>query len=126
MEAATVNKVYIDSDGLLQIWVIGDQTAESVCEMGEKLALYARQLRDKHKPVLVIDNLIKMGNTTSEARREVARIARILDLDRGAMVGGGALPMRLGTNLMLKAIGRPNMRYFSNMESAKRWVLSPR
>jgi len=117
-----VNKVYVDSDGLLQIWVVGDQTAETVREMGEKLTVYARQLRSEHKPVLVLDNLIKMGNTTSEARSEVARIAKTLDFDRAVMVGSSSLLMRYGTNLMLKAIGRGNTRYFSDLAAAKRWL----
>src|SRR5207249_4981277 len=100
---------YIDPDGLLQIWVVGDQTAESVREMGEKLTFYTQKLREEHKPVFVLDNLINMGRTTSEARREVARIARTLDFDHGAMVGDGSALMRYGTNLMLRAIGRSNL-----------------
>src|SRR5690349_1169852 len=116
-----VNKVYIDTDGLLQIWVVGDQTRETVREMGEKLEFYTRQLRDDGRPVLVLDNLLKMGETTSEARHEVARIARHLDLDRGAMVGGGSPIMRYGTNMMLQAIGRKNLRYFTSLDVARQW-----
>jgi UDP-N-acetylmuramyl pentapeptide synthase len=118
-----VNKVYLDQDGLLQIWVIGDQSAESVREMGEKLAFYTRQLREQHKPVLILDNLIKMGETSSEARKEVARLTKTLDFDRAVMVGDGSLVMRYGTNLMLRAIGRSNTRYFNAMESARKWLL---
>lgn len=118
------NKVYVDDDGLLQIRVVGDQSAESVREMGEKLSFYTTELRSEGQPVLVLDNLLNMGNTTSEARREVARIARHLDMDRGAMVGGASRTMRLGTNLMLRAIGRPNLRYFANLESARQWLLA--
>ncbi len=117
-----VNKVYIDPDGLLQIWVVGDQTAESVREMGEKLGFYTHKLREEHKAVLVLDNLMRMGKTTSEARQEVARIARTLDFDRGAMVGDGSALMRYGTNLMLRAIGRGNLRYFNHLESAQKWL----
>jgi len=119
-----VNKVYINSEGMLEIWVIGEQTLGSVREMGEKLTYYAEQLRGRGQPVLVLDNLIKMGATTSEARKEVARIAGTLDYNRAAMVGDGSLLMRYGTNLMLRAIGRSNARYFGNMETAKRWLLT--
>jgi len=118
-----VNNVYIDPESMLQIAVIGDQTADSVREMGEKLALYARQLREEGKPVLVLDNLLKMGATTSEARREVARIAKTLDFDRAAKVGGSSMAMRYGTNLMLRAIGKSNVRYFSSLESARKWLV---
>jgi len=117
-----INKVYVDDEGILQIWVVGDQTAESVREMGEKLSLYAAQLRSQGRPVLVLDNLKAMGNTTSEARKEVARIARSLDFDRAVMVGDGSAVMRLGTNLMLRAIGRSNARYYSALEPAQAWL----
>jgi hypothetical protein len=118
------NKVYVDDEGLLHIWVIGDQTADSVREIGEKLRFYSAELRSEGRPVLVLDNLLQMGRTTSEARGEVARIARSLDMDRGAMVGGSSRTMRLGTNLMLRAIGRHNLRYFANLESAHKWLLA--
>jgi hypothetical protein len=116
------NKVYIDSEGLLTIWVIGDQTEESVREMGEKLDFYARELQRSHKPILVLDNLLKMGHTTSAARAEVARIAKRLPFERAAMVGGGSPAMRFGTNLMLKAIGKRNLRFFASMEAATLWL----
>jgi hypothetical protein len=124
MDVDMVNKVYLDPTGILQIWVIGDQDAETVREMGEKLYLYVHELRAASRPVLILDNLLKMGATNSDARREVARIARTLDFDRGAMVGGGSLPMRYGTNLMLTAIGKRSLRYFSTLESATNWLLA--
>ena len=117
-----VNKVFVDHEGLLQIMVVGPQTRESVREMGEKLGFYAELLRGEARPVLILDNLRDMGRTTSEARSEVARIARSLDYDRCAMVGDGSWPMRFGTNLMLRAIGRSNIRYFGNLESAHKWL----
>lgn len=117
-----VNKVFVDQDELLQILVVGPQTRESVREMGEKLGFYSQQFRAEGRPVLILDDLRKMGRTTSEARAEVARLARALDFDRCAMLGDGSWPMRYGTNLMLRAIGRHNVRYFSNLESAHKWL----
>jgi UDP-N-acetylmuramyl pentapeptide synthase len=117
-----VNKVYLDQAGLLQVLVIGDQTEDSVREMGEKLYAFVMQLRSQRQPVLVLDNLLEMGATTSEARREVGRIAKSLDFDLAAMVGDNSLPMRYSTNLMLRAIGKSNLRYFGNIDSARKWL----
>jgi hypothetical protein len=117
-----VNKVFVNEAGLLEIYVCGDQTEATVREMGEKLGYYIIQLRSNGKQVLVLDNLMGMGETTSEARREVARLAKTLDFDRCAMVGNGSAPMRYGTNLMLRAIGKANVRYFGNLESAVKWL----
>ena len=117
-----INKVYIDSDGLLQILVVGDQTAASVQEMGDKLRFCIQQLRQEGRPVLILDNLLQMGATPSAVRREVAHLAKTLDFDRAVMVGGGSAAMRLGTNLMLRAVGRSNTRYFASLESARVWL----
>jgi len=119
-----VNKVFVDPSGLLQIWVVGNQTGDSVREMGEKVVYYIEQLRGSHQPVLILDNLKEMGQTTSEARREVARLARSLRFDRAAMVGDGSAAMRYGTNLMLRAIGRRNIRYFASLDAAQLWLRS--
>jgi hypothetical protein len=116
------NKVYINSEGLLTIWVIGDQTRESVREMGEKLEFYVGKLQQEGKPILVLDNLLEMGHTTSEARAEVARIARRLPFERAAMVGGSGPAMRFGTNLMLKAIGKRNLRFFASIDAGELWL----
>ena len=118
-----VNKVFIDGDGLIQIWVVGDQTAADTREMGDKLGFCTRKLRSEGHPVLILDNLVRMGRTDAEVRKEVARIAGELDYDRGAMVGDGSWPMRFGTNLMLHAIGRHNLRYFGHEESARKWLM---
>jgi hypothetical protein len=117
-----VNKVFLDDQGLLNISVIGDQSEETVREMAEKTLCYITLLRREHRPVLILDNIIMMGHATSDARREVGRFAKALDYDWGVMVGGGSLAMRYGTNLMLRAIGRSNLRYFTAIEPARRWL----
>jgi hypothetical protein len=117
-----VNRVFLDEQGVLRILVIGDQTAETVREMGEKVTHYVGHLRSQDRPVLIFDDLRLMGATTSDARREVARFTKQLRFDRAAMVGDGSLFMRHGTNLMLRAIGRSTARYFGSEESALKWL----
>jgi hypothetical protein len=117
------NKVYINDEGLLTIWVVGDQTAESVREMGEKLDYYVEMLQVEGKPILILDNILKMGQTNSEVRAEVARIAKRLPFERAAMVGGSGPAMRFGTNLMLRAIGKRNLRFFASMDAAELWLM---
>jgi hypothetical protein len=118
-----LNKIQLSADGFIEVWVVGDQTTETVREMGEKVAHYIAELRAAGRPVLVLDNLLHMGYTGSDARREVARLARTLHFDRVAMAGGDSLILRYGTNLMLRAIGRPNIRYFASLDSAREWLL---
>lgn len=117
-----MNRVYRTPTHIIEIEVVGDQTAASVRAMGIEAARLAAQLRREQRPVLVLDNLKRLGHTDSAARREVARIARQLDFDRGAMLGDATPLMRLGTNLMLRAIGRPNLRYFASRDAALLWL----
>jgi hypothetical protein len=37
-------------------------------------------------------------------------------------VGGAGGPMRFGANLMLRAIGKPNLRFFASIDAAKLWL----
>ena len=116
------NQVYSNPQGIIEIEVVGDQTEITVREMGLQIKTLIAQTRHNSQPVLLLDNLKRMGNTTPEARREVARLAKSLDFDRTAMLGQNNIMMRYGTNLMLRAIGKPNIRYFANRDAALLWL----
>lgn len=116
------NRVHINALGLLEINVIGNQTEESVRAMGLNISRCITQLRASNRPVLVLDDLKKMGQTDSAARAEVARLAKTLDFDRCAMMGDASPMMRYGTNLMLRAIGRSNVKFFASRDAALMWL----
>ncbi|HSX35176.1 MAG TPA: STAS/SEC14 domain-containing protein [Candidatus Saccharimonadales bacterium] len=119
------NKVYLDSAGIINIDVIGDQTVESVEQMGKHIEGLITEQRRLGKPSLVLDNLLQMGNVGAEARQMVVDLAKRMDYDRAAMVGKGGL-MKFGTNLMLRATGRSyRTKYFEDIAEAKHWLLTP-
>ena len=70
-------------------------------------------------PILILDTLIAIPIALG-----VAYVRGSLT-DRAVMVGNSSLALRYGTNLMLRAIGRSNTRYMSDLEAAQRWLLSP-
>ncbi len=116
------NQVYQNRRGYIEINVIGNQTKESVRQMGEETSVLISTIRRQSRPVMILDNLKAMGETTPEARREVARLAKTLGFDRIAMLGDSSMMMRYGTNLMLRAIGQRNIRYFSSHDGALLWL----
>lgn len=121
-----MNRVFLNSSNVIEIHVVGDQTPHSVIEMCDQAKGLISALHDQKKPAYLLDNLKAMGETDSETRAAVTKYAKILPFDRAAMVGDGSLIMRLSTNLMLRAIGRSNIRYFSSTDSAMLWFgLSP-
>ena len=116
------NRVYLNSDGIIEIEVIGDQNAASVELMGRQADTLITQLKAVGKPCILLDNLLQVGKVGPEARRSVVEIAKRLDFDRAAMLGQGGL-MRFGANLMLRATGKSyNLRYFDDRDEAIKWL----
>ncbi|HSE60876.1 MAG TPA: STAS/SEC14 domain-containing protein [Candidatus Saccharimonadales bacterium] len=116
------NTVYLHNDGYIYVSVVGDQTAESVKAMGDEVKLLLEKQEAQHKPRLIFDDITKIGHTDIPARRMVADLAKTMVFDRVAMIGDGTTLMRVGTNLMLKAIGRSNVRYFDDPKRAAAWL----
>jgi hypothetical protein len=117
------NEVYINKYGIIEIHVVGDQTVKTVNAMGDGVRKLAQELRDAAKPVLVLDVLDQMGQVPPEARRQVVAIAKEVVFVRAAMVGKSPV-LRLGANLILRAIGKGGMvKYFEDYAVAVEWLL---
>jgi hypothetical protein len=117
------NKVYSDDQGVIVIEVIGDQTVESVEQMGREVQSLITEKRGAGKPVLLLDDLSQMGKVGPDARKKVVQLASDFDYDRGAMTGKGGGVMRFGTNLMLRATGRGyRLRYYEKATDAREWL----
>lgn len=118
------NKVYLNSQDIIEIQVVGAQTNDSVTDMGRQTKLLLEELAAKKKPRLIFDDLTQMGATDTPARHAVAELAETLPYDKVAMLGNGSTMMRYGTNLMLMAIGRGNkIKYFESRDEAFAWLL---
>jgi UDP-N-acetylmuramyl pentapeptide synthase len=116
------NKVYLHTNGVIVIEVIGDQDVASVSQMGEQTRELIKQQRAAGMPCLVLDDLLAMGKVGGDARDQVVKLAKELDYDKAAMVGHGGL-MRMGTNLMLRATGRGDKaRFFEDKDKALTWL----
>jgi UDP-N-acetylmuramyl pentapeptide synthase len=117
------NRVFLHKDGYIEISVIGDQNEASVRAMGEQITeLLERQTRAK-KPRIVLDDITKLGHTDIGARRTVAELAKLIHFDRLAMLGDGSVMMRVGTNLLLSAIGKGSkIHYFDDRAAAMAWL----
>ena len=116
------NRVFINKHGMIEIKVRGDQTVSSVQAMGDEAIQLGRALRNEHKPALILDNLLEIGEVPPEARKRVADLVRSSDYDKLAMLGAGTL-IKLGANLILQATGRgKQVRYFDSRTAAIRWL----
>jgi len=117
------NKVFLNSDGIVEIHVVGDQTVASVQAMGDTALALARAQREQHKPALILDNLLAMGTVPPEARKLVVDLVKSNDYEKLAMLGKGHV-LRLGANLMLQATGKGSrVRYFEDETKCVAWLL---
>ena len=117
------NKVFLNSDDIIEIHVVGAQTQVSVQAMGVELQALLDKLRAQNKPLLVLDNLMEMGHTDTPARQTVSELARNLQYDKVAMLGPNKPLMVHGTQLLLQAIGMGRkIKYFVDLDAANAWL----
>lgn len=120
----TRNAVSLNDDGIIEIKVVGDQTAATVGMMGVQAAGLAAERRDAGKPVLILDDLRRMGNVPAEGRQVVVELGRTLDYDRLVMLGDNPL-LRIGANLLMRATGQAGkLRYADSFQTATAWLLA--
>jgi UDP-N-acetylmuramyl pentapeptide synthase len=116
------NKVYLNKHNCIEILVNGDQTAESVQTMADQAVELGNVQRAAGNPILILDNLTKIGAVPPDARKRVVELAKSLQYDKLAMVGKGTA-IRLGANLMLQAVGKGRtVKYFDNYDKAIEWL----
>lgn len=119
------NKVFINSQNIIEIIVDGDQSVSSVKRMGDEALTLGDVMRQQHRSVLLLDNLLRKGTVPAEARKLVVELIRSHDFDKLAMVGSGGI-LKLGANLILQASGKSSrVKYFDNYELATKWLLAP-
>jgi hypothetical protein len=117
-----MNKVHLRSDKIIEVRVVGDQTIESINQMGKEAEVLLVQLRKEGTPCLVLDDVTEIGNVDPDGRKLVVDFAKRLDYDKAAMVGRGGL-IRLGANLMLRATGKAGKaKYFDDRSKALAWL----
>lgn len=116
------NRVFLNDDGIIEILVVGQQNAASVEFMGRQADTLITQRKASGKPPLILDNLLDLGPVDGPGRKLVVELAKRMDYDRLAMLGKGGI-MRLGSNLMLRAIGQSyRAKYFDDREKATAWL----
>ncbi|HSX30469.1 MAG TPA: hypothetical protein VLE99_00955, partial [Candidatus Saccharimonadales bacterium] len=70
------NQVFINEHGMIEIRVVGDQTVDSVQEMGDKAMELALGKRAAGKRTMILDNLLEMGSVPAEARKRVVDLVK--------------------------------------------------
>jgi hypothetical protein len=119
------NSVTLNKDGIIEIFVIGDQTVETVTKMGAETKRLLEDLGKQGRPQLILDDITKLGLTNIAARKAVSELAHSLPYKKVAMLGDGSVLMRIGTTLLLHGVGMGGkVHYFEDRDKAVKWLLS--
>jgi len=116
------NKVFKNEFGVVEAVVVGDQTAASIQHMFDQASELCDGMRQADRPVLILDNLTKVGKAPTEGLKVVVGNVKSTDFDKFAFVGSGTL-FRLGAVLVLQAIGKgDSVKYFDDYDAAISWL----
>lgn len=117
------NKVFINKNSIIECQVVGDQTVESINDMGQQIIRLLDELKQQHFPLLILDDLTNIGRVPSEGRKGVVNLVKTLEYERLAMLGNSGL-LRVGVNLIARAAGKKDkkMRYFTDRSQAIDWL----
>jgi hypothetical protein len=120
-----MNEVKLRPDGIIEIAMVGNQNVESITQMGEQAQALLEYQKSNGKPLLILDDITKLGKTEIAARRVATDLVSKLTYDRGSILGDGSLLMRMGANIILRVIGtNQTIRYFEDRARAVAWLLN--
>jgi hypothetical protein len=119
------NKVFINVKGMIEFTVVGKQSKETVHAMAEQARAFAKEMRAKKEPVLILDDLRKMNaRQSTEVARAVGHEARRIRFRKVAMLGSGSTLLKYGANFIIQGLGmRRKMKYFTDRKEAEEWLL---
>lgn len=118
------NNFFLNDDGIIEITTTGDRTSTSIQESAERVFALAADIRQSGRPVLILNDISRMGKLPPEGHKTFADITRAADYDRFALVGVDNVS-RLAANLIAQSIGKTDkLKYFASREEALAWLLS--
>lgn len=116
------NRNYIGEDGFIHsIWV-GDLNASVVERMGKELAGLVEEVRKKGKPVLILDDISKIGKVPLSARQAGFKVIKELDYDKCAIFGNYPLLAGLVKAVVLATGCSFKIKFVGNKQEAEAWL----
>ncbi len=119
------NSVKLNSEGIVEAFVIGDQDYESFRKLADSAQPLLADLRKSGKPVLGLVDLTKKGHYTVASNRAAMEMLEKMDYDRVAMFGAEDV-LKEVTEMIILAMGkRENTKLFTSRDEAVAWLKSP-
>lgn len=119
------NSVKLNSEGIVEAFVVGDQDYESFRKLANEAEPLMIEQRKKGQAVLGLVDLTKKGHYTAASNRAAMEMLEKMDYDRVAMFGAEAV-LKEVTEMIILALGkREKTQLFHTREEAVVWLKSP-
>ena len=119
------NSVKLNSEGIVEAFVIGDQDYESFRKLANDADPLLIEQRKKGNPVLGLVDLTKKGHYTAASNRAAMEMLEKMDYDRVAMFGTEAV-LKEVTEMIILAMGKHDKtKLFHTRDEAMAWLKSP-
>lgn len=114
------HEIEMKDDGVVHISFIGDIDLEAINAYAQDLTPYLEAASETNK-VCMISHSGREGRFSSDARRCLMELNQDPRVGRVGVLGGNRFN-RVMTNIILKATGRENIRFFDNEKEALIWL----
>ena len=116
------DKIFLSSEGYVEIVLIGDQTAQMFEEIYAEFIPLQEELEAQNKPVLGLFNLTDETGFSLSSNKAALEILEKIDYDRVAMYN---VPHYNVTDGIIMAAGKShNTKLFKTREEAVNWLLN--
>lgn len=116
------NDILLDDNGFLVVHYDDHQTPEIMKERLNKLSELIPKMRAQNKPVKLLAIMNSPGDSSHEVRKMGVEAISNYDFDKVAIFGN-TTPMRNLFNFLLVVAGRKErVKYFEDMDMAKKWL----
>jgi hypothetical protein len=123
VSGGSLNKVTLLDNDVIYVQKIGDQTAETMIDLFDRLAKIAAKLRREQKRVLILSNASQEGTTDIPAAKVSATIGTELDYDKSATYGLSDYH-RFAREYMISLTNlEGRVANFGSRDEAMRWLL---
>ena len=119
------NACYIDDDGLIMIEIHGSYTLEADAPVEAAIQQAVDVLKAQGKPRRFLADLRDMTGIDNSGMKSAFKGSKNDGLDRLAYVGTDDAAFKNIIELVVKILDKNRIRYFEDIESARKWLLLP-
>jgi hypothetical protein len=119
----STNQVALNPEGYIEMKLIGEQTYQTIEEVGKASRQYIDKLNYEHRPVLVLIDLTQHKSINSGTNKASMELLDAIPYKRTAMFGSNAIITEVSRGI-ITALGKgENTKVFKTREEAVAWLV---